>query len=70
MPLVRIGLRNGKNAAYRDDIGRAVDEALYKAIVDRLAAKPNIRPQDVFINLIEVKKENWSFGNGVAQYAS
>jgi len=25
--------------------------------------------RDVFINLIEVQKENWSFGNGIAQYA-
>jgi 4-oxalocrotonate tautomerase len=126
MPLVRIDLRDGKDVAYREDIGRAVYEALvsvgvpnndrfqvvreyeagdflfdpdylsihrsddlvmiqitwnegrtveqkkalYKAIADRLAAKPGIRPEDVFINLIEVKKENWSFGNGVAQYAS
>ncbi|WP_369517339.1 tautomerase family protein [Escherichia coli] len=29
-----------------------------------------IRREDVFINLVEVKKENWSFGNGVAQYVS
>jgi hypothetical protein len=29
----------------------------------------NLRPQDVFISLVEVKKENWSFGNGEAQYA-
>jgi hypothetical protein len=27
-------------------------------------------PQDVFINLVEVVKENWSFGNGVAQYVT
>jgi 4-oxalocrotonate tautomerase len=27
-----------------------------------------LRREDVFINLVEVKKENWSFGNGVAQY--
>ena len=25
--------------------------------------------EDVFVNLVEVAKENWSFGNGVAQYA-
>jgi len=29
----------------------------------------NLRPQDVFISLVEVRKENWSFGNGEAQYA-
>jgi hypothetical protein len=28
-----------------------------------------VRPEDVFVSLVEVKKENWSFGNGVAQYA-
>jgi 4-oxalocrotonate tautomerase len=43
--------------------------ALYKRIVERLAEKPGLRPEDVFINLLEVAKENWSFGNGLAQYA-
>jgi 4-oxalocrotonate tautomerase len=28
-----------------------------------------VRPEDVFISLVEVTKENWSFGNGEAQYA-
>lgn len=51
--------------------GRTVDlkKALYKAIAERLNAELGIRMEDVFINLVEVKKENWSFGNGVAQYA-
>lgn len=44
-------------------------KALYKRIVERLAASPGLRPEDVFINLVEVAKENWSFGNGAAQYA-
>lgn len=50
---------------------RPVDQkkALYRRIVERLADNPGLRPQDVFINLVEVAKENWSFGNGVAQYA-
>jgi hypothetical protein len=34
-----------------------------------LYARLGLRPEDVFINLIEVQKENWSFGNGIAQYA-
>jgi 4-oxalocrotonate tautomerase len=42
---------------------------LFRLIARNLAAKPGLRPQDVFINLVEVKKENWSFGNGEAQYA-
>jgi phenylpyruvate tautomerase PptA (4-oxalocrotonate tautomerase family) len=50
---------------------RTVDQkkALFKRIVERLGAEPGLRPEDVFINLIEVEKENWSFGHGIAQYA-
>ena len=44
-------------------------KALFKRIAERLAESPGVRPQDVFINLVEVAKENWSFGHGVAQYA-
>lgn len=44
-------------------------QALFKAIADRLADKPGIRREDVFISLVEVRKENWSFGLGEAQYA-
>jgi phenylpyruvate tautomerase PptA (4-oxalocrotonate tautomerase family) len=126
MPLARIDLRKGKDAAYREAIGRVVYEAMlavgvpekdrfqiiaeheaenflfdptylgiersddlviiqvtwnegrtleqkkafYKAICDGLGAAPGIRPEDVFINLVEVKRENWSFGNGLATYAA
>jgi phenylpyruvate tautomerase PptA (4-oxalocrotonate tautomerase family) len=42
---------------------------LYRRIVERLAANPGVRPEDVLINLVEVAKENWSFGQGLAQYA-
>jgi phenylpyruvate tautomerase PptA (4-oxalocrotonate tautomerase family) len=125
MPLVRIDLRKGKDAAYRQQIGRVVYEALlgagvpaddrfqvvteheadnflfdrtylgidrtddlvmiqitwnqgrsveqkktlYKAIVDGLVGSPGIRAEDVLINLVEVAKENWSFGRGEAPYA-
>lgn len=50
---------------------RSVEQkkALYKRIVERLAASPGLRPEDVLINLVEVAKENWSFGNGIAHYA-
>jgi len=34
-----------------------------------MVASVGMRPQDVFINLVENAKENWSFGNGEAQYA-
>jgi 4-oxalocrotonate tautomerase len=126
MPLVRIDLRKGKDATYRQEIGRVVydalvsvgvpkndrfqvigeheadsflfdpdylgihrsddlviiqiawnegrsvdqKQALYKAIADGLDAAVGFRREDVFIDLIEVKKENWSFGNGEAQYTA
>jgi 4-oxalocrotonate tautomerase len=127
MPLVRIALREGKPATYRqavgdqvhramveainvpaldrfqvitehpaagliydpayldidrtDDVvfiqitlnaGRTLDQkrALYARIAELLAEDPGVRPQDVLVNLVEVARENWSFGNGVAQYAS
>ncbi|WP_168791805.1 tautomerase family protein [Paraburkholderia aromaticivorans] len=44
-------------------------KALYKRMADELAESPGLRREDVFINLVEVLKENWSFGNGIAQYA-
>jgi 4-oxalocrotonate tautomerase len=43
-------------------------QALYARIVELLEKNPGIRQQDVMINLIDVGKENWSFGNGGAQY--
>jgi len=42
--------------------------ALYKAIADRLAKNLKMRPEDVLISLVPVSPEDWSFGNGKAQY--
>lgn len=52
--------------------GRTVDlkKALYARIAGLLNQELKIRKEDVFINLVEVAKENWSFGNGMAQYAT
>lgn len=49
---------------------RGIDQkrALYKSITERLGREAGLRPDDVFINLVEVFRENWSFGGGVAQY--
>lgn len=44
-------------------------KALFAAIVANLTANPGVRSEDIFINLVEVVKENWSFGHGLAQYA-
>jgi 4-oxalocrotonate tautomerase len=51
--------------------GRTLEmkKALYKRIADLLHQELNLRKEDVLINLIDVPKENWSFGNGEAQYA-
>jgi len=40
----------------------------YKRVAELLQESPGVRPQDVLINLVEVVWENWSFGNGEAQY--
>jgi len=42
--------------------------ALYAAITRELAAAPGVTGDDVFVNIVEVKPENWSFGRGVMQY--
>jgi 4-oxalocrotonate tautomerase len=46
----------------------AQKQELYRRIVAKLTENPGLRPEDVFINLVETLPENWSFGNGVAQY--
>jgi 4-oxalocrotonate tautomerase len=50
--------------------GRTMDQkrAFYKTIADGLHERLTLRREDVMISLIEVSKENWSYGNGEAQY--
>jgi 4-oxalocrotonate tautomerase len=50
--------------------GRTIElkKAFYKRIVDELNTQLQVRREDVVINLVEVAKENWSFGGGIAQY--
>jgi 4-oxalocrotonate tautomerase len=52
--------------------GRTIEvkRALYADIAARLQNAVDVRPDDVLVNLIEVTKENWSFGRGLATYAS
>jgi phenylpyruvate tautomerase PptA (4-oxalocrotonate tautomerase family) len=52
--------------------GRTVEmkQRFYKAVADGLHEALKLRREDVFISLVEVPKENWSFGNGEAQYVS
>ena len=51
--------------------GRTVElkKALYAAVANRLSNNPGVRAEDIVISLIEVAKEDWSLGNGEAQYA-
>jgi phenylpyruvate tautomerase PptA (4-oxalocrotonate tautomerase family) len=51
--------------------GRTLEQkkALYKMLADSLHERMGVPRGDVFVSLVEVKKENWSFGDGIAQYA-
>lgn len=51
--------------------GRTVEvkKAFYRAVADGIHAKAGVRKEDVWISLVEVNRENWSFGNGEMQYA-
>jgi phenylpyruvate tautomerase PptA (4-oxalocrotonate tautomerase family) len=50
--------------------GRSVEvkKAFFKAIADGIHSKTGLRKEDIFISLIDVKREDWSFGNGEMQY--
>ena len=68
-----LGIQRSKDCVFVQltlNDGRTIDQkrAFYKAVADGLHQRLNLRREDVLINLVEVKKENWSFGNGVAQY--
>lgn len=45
-------------------------KALFAAIAGNLAAAPGLRPQDVLVILGENRREDWSFGDGVASYVA
>jgi 4-oxalocrotonate tautomerase len=59
--LVQVTLNEGRTVPAK--------RAFYKAVADGLHDRVGLRREDTFIKLIEVKKENWSIGNGEAQYA-
>lgn len=44
-------------------------KAFFRRTAELLGGDPGIRPEDVFVNVIESAKENWSVGNGLAQFA-
>jgi phenylpyruvate tautomerase PptA (4-oxalocrotonate tautomerase family) len=57
---VQIALSTGRKPGQK--------RALFKRMAELLAKSPGLRPEDLLINLVEVSWENWSFGNGEAQY--
>jgi 4-oxalocrotonate tautomerase len=59
--LIQITLNQGRTVQQKKDF--------YSRIARDLDMQLGVRPEDVIINLIEVAKENWSFGNGLAPYA-
>jgi phenylpyruvate tautomerase PptA (4-oxalocrotonate tautomerase family) len=52
------------------NVGRTLEmkKALYAAIAGNLARNPGLRGDDVLVNLVEVPRENWSFGGGAMSY--
>lgn len=42
--------------------------ALFRRMAELLEKAPGLRKEDLLIHLVEVSWENWSFGNGDAQY--
>ena len=59
--LIQVTLNEGRTVATKRDFYRAVADGLHERI--------GLRREDVVICLVDVIKENWSFGNGEAQYA-
>jgi len=58
--LVQITLSTGRKPGQK--------RKLYQRMAEILGENPGLRPQDLMVNLVEVAWENWSFGNGEAQY--
>ena len=52
--------------------GRSLNtkKALYAQIALGVAAGSSFKAEDVIINLLETDRDNWSFGLGIAQYAT
>ena len=59
--IVQITLSTGRKLAQK--------RKLFKRMAELLSENPGLRPQDLMVSLVEVAWENWSFGNGEAQYA-
>jgi 4-oxalocrotonate tautomerase len=58
--VVQVTLNEGRDA----DVKRN----FYRTLADGLRERVGLRPEDLVVNLVEVKRENWSFGRGEAQF--
>jgi len=43
-------------------------KTLFRRVAELLGESPGIRPEDVFVNVLESAKENWSLGHGIAHF--
>lgn len=59
--VIQITLNSGRDAATK--------RRFYRTLVDSLHQRVGLRREDVVINLVEVEKQDWSFGNGESQLA-
>jgi phenylpyruvate tautomerase PptA (4-oxalocrotonate tautomerase family) len=57
--VVQVTLNEGRDAE--------VKRHFYRTLADGLRERIGLRPEDLVVNLVEVKRENWSFGSGEAQ---
>ncbi len=69
-----LGIEHGEDVVLVQitlNAGRTLEQkrGFYQRLADDLHAELNVRREDVIVNLVEVAKENWSFGNGDAPYA-
>lgn len=74
VPAEFLGLRHSADVVFIQITcaeGRGVDKkkALYAALAAGVSSAASIRPEDVIVNLVETRRENWSFGNGLAPFA-
>ena len=46
-----------------------VKKKFFHQIANEIHAKGGVRREDVWINLVDTSREDWSFGNGEMQYA-
>ena len=56
-------------AIYITSISRSVamKKKLYRELLKVLGENPKVRKEDIFVTIVTVGREDWSFGNGIAQ---